>query len=236
MERRFQYLDAHTHTGLVYSDAWLVSARSEKQALFSEHYPVSHPTGEVFADLIQHNFLLMSTVMVRQTCVAGIKFDESLDHCEDFDFWLKLAVNCRFGYVRAPLAYCRIPEEAFDPKNWGFAGGSYLAYRQIAGLSELQVQQRAIEMPIFQQLSRRQRAKIFCSHGIKNAMLTRLSEARHCFWKAILTAPLYPVSYVLLLASLLGLRVLQALIPFRRHLVGHRSWKRSSTKFPRRKA
>jgi hypothetical protein len=90
--------------------------------------------------------------------------------------------------------------------------------------SEIEAQRRAIALPAFQQLAARDRARIYCSHGVKNSMVGRIDTARQCFLKAIRTSPAYPTGYVLALSSLLGERWLRWIILARRRAVGNRSF------------
>jgi hypothetical protein len=62
---------------------------------------------------------------------------------------------------------------------------------------------------------------VYCTHGIKNAMLDRMDVARRFFRKALLTSPTYAGGAALWLVSLCGPRVLRWAIVKRRKLAGN---------------
>ncbi len=199
--RRAIYLEQNPAVGLVYSDAYL---NQEQGELFSQRYPVAHPSGMVFAELAQHCFFGVSSVMARRSCLGSDRFDETLEQGEDFDLWLRLATRCPFAYLPEPLAVYRMPAGAADPRRWGFPGSTYTAQALQAQQNELLVQQRAFAMPAFAQLSRRQRARIAASHAVKQVLIGSPSAARSTLLKAIRTAPTDPLSYGLLAFCLIG--------------------------------
>jgi hypothetical protein len=223
IERRVHYFETHPDVGLVYADAHLVGPEGEDFELFSEYYPVSHPSGMVLPELAQRNFVVLPSVMVRRVCLGGAIFNEELDHSEDYDLWLRLAVHCSFAYIPEPLVYCRMPEKVIAPTHWGFPGTSHMAHVQKARLTELQVQQSVFEMPAFHKLTRHQRAQIYCSHGVKNVLVDRLDIAKKYFWKAVKIDHTCTTGYVLLAFSLLGRRFLQAAILLRRRMASRHS-------------
>jgi hypothetical protein len=91
-----------------------------------------------------------------------------------------------------------------------------------ARAAEVEVQRRILEMPELGELRRVDRARAFCFHGAKLAILGRTFDARRQFLRAIRTAPGYHGGYALLGLSLLGPCVLQSAILKRRHLAGNR--------------
>jgi GT2 family glycosyltransferase len=59
------------------------------------------------------NFLPTHAVLFRrQVCAAGARFDESLDLCEDWDFWIQVAQQGEFIFVDAMTAIYRISESS----------------------------------------------------------------------------------------------------------------------------
>ena len=63
-------------------------------------------SGEIFQKSLKICMVSMSTVMVRRYLfdLVGL-FDEDLPCCEDYDFWLRVAVSHRFLLIDRPLTY-----------------------------------------------------------------------------------------------------------------------------------
>lgn len=210
IDRCVEVLERHPEVGVVYTDAHLADRAGRTMALYSEALPGARPSGKVLGELARRNFLTISS-MVRRSCLAGATFDESMDYCEDYDFWRQLAARCDFYYVNEPLMRYRFHEAMTVSTRLGETLQN-----------ELEVQRRIMQTPQFTGLSRREKARTLCGHGIKNAMLGRTNVARRCFARAIGTAPGYLGGYPLLLLSLLGTGVLQYAILKRRELAGNK--------------
>jgi glycosyltransferase involved in cell wall biosynthesis len=197
-------------TGVVYTDAYLCDAQGNRLELYSQALPGDRPSGIVLGALARRNFLLV-TSLVRRSCLDGIIFDEGLAFAEDYDFWRKLAARWRFQFLDEPLMCYRF-HETMSVGN-----------RPLEALgAEAQVQRRILEMPEFQDLSSIQRARAYCFHGAKLAVLGRTGAARRQFLRAIRTSTIYHGGYALLGLSLLGTRALQSAILKRRQLAGNR--------------
>lgn len=67
--------------------------------------------------LLEENFIPTSSVLFRKQCLASVGFiDETLQQAEDYDFWLRFAVQgCRFGFVNSVL--CRRRQHAGNLVN-----------------------------------------------------------------------------------------------------------------------
>jgi hypothetical protein len=172
--------------------------------------PGPRPSGRVLRDLVRRNFLTI-TSMVRRSCLDGIEFEVGMEHCEDYDFWRRIAVRCDFQYIDEPLMCYRFHE-----------GMTVSCELNQTLRNEVEVQQRIMAMPEFAQLTARERARAYCIHGIKQSMQGMLSPARRSYGRSIVTSPLYLPSYVLLGVSLFGTRALQYVILKRRQLAGNR--------------
>jgi glycosyltransferase involved in cell wall biosynthesis len=210
VERCAAVLERQPEVGVVYSDAYLCDQQAEPLALYSEAMPGGRPSGQVLRDLARRNFLTI-TSMVRRSCLEGIEFEVGMEHCEDYDFWRRIAVRCDFQYIDQPLMRYRFHE--------GMTVSSGLGPTL---KNEIEVQQRIMAMPEFGRLSSRERARAYCIHGIKQAMQGSLGEARRFYRRSITTSPLYLPSYALWGVSLLGARALQHVILKRRQLAGNR--------------
>ncbi len=219
--RRVAVFESLPDVGAVYSDVLVIGPHGEPQGLSSKIYPVPRSSGMIFADLIRRNFIPMPSVMFRRTpATATLRFDPSIEPAEDYDFWIRLAALCQFVYLDEPLAHYRIAESgAFRVSDWGLVGESALSNRQQMKQSEVTIQERALAMPEFQQLSHLQRAKFFCSHGTKTLFLQRYAYARRMFINAVRQAPYYPTGYGLLLFSAMGPHAFETAVLARRRII-----------------
>jgi glycosyltransferase involved in cell wall biosynthesis len=212
-ERFIEALAASPEAAVAYSDVLLIDTNGNSLGLFSRYRPGVRCSGSMFTELAVHNLITPHAAMTRRRCIGETRFTQGVYGHEDWLFWLTLAAQFPFVYVNEPLAHYRIHRQSMSHAN-----------EQAMAESALIVQRRLFDFPRFQRLSARERARIYCSHGIKNAMVNRLEEAQQSFSKAVRIDPTYPVSYVLSFFALLGLRPLRYLIVTRRHVVGSLSW------------
>jgi glycosyltransferase involved in cell wall biosynthesis len=210
IERCTQVLQDNPEVGVVYGDVYLCDADGNPLAKYSEALPGKRPSGMVLGELARRNFLTV-TSLVRRSVLQDDLFDEQLFQAEDYDFWRRLATRCQFQYVDEPFMRYRFHE------------GMTVSVELSATLAlEVEVQRRILNMPEFRQVSRHQRARAYCAHGIKQAMLGATGTARRYFARSIRTSPTYAGGYPLLLISLFGKRALQFAILKRRQMAGNR--------------
>jgi glycosyltransferase involved in cell wall biosynthesis len=210
--RRAEILEQRPDIDIVYSEVLLIDAAGNEIGLYNSYLPGPRPSGMIFVEMARRDFIPIHAAMIRRSSLRDVQFEENLEQAEDFDFWLRLATRCRFQYVSEPLAYYR----------WHETATTVSQPRKMLE-SEVKVQKRVFNMPAFQQLKAHEKAYIYCSHGVKNAMLGQLKAAQHYFTLAIVTAPTYPVGYVLMLFSMAGVRAFQYFITKRRQLVGNQA-------------
>ncbi len=210
IERCARVLEQDTDLSVVYTDAHVMDAGGRIVGRYSQILRGRRPSGNVFDELARRCFLTVSS-MVRRSCLAGDVFEEGMEHCEDYDLWRRLAARCRFQFVDEPLLCYR------------FHDGMTVASEYSKTLeSEIEVQRRFMAMPEFAGLTRRQRARAYCAHGIKHAMLDRTDVARRHFRNAVRTHPGYLGGLLLSGISLFGARFLRYTIVKRRQLAGNR--------------
>lgn len=215
--RRAAVFERDPGLGVVYTDVQLVDPHGQSLHTLSAIYPVPHPSGMIFAELARRDMIVLSSVMVRRAILGELVFDSSLGLAEDYDLWLKLAATHRFHYIDEPLTcYCVPDNIEFSIAKWGIPGKSAAAAPRRARQREIDVQRRAMAMPAFQALTGIQRSRIYCSHGMKTMWIGQSKGARRMFWRAIRSAPYYPVGWVLLGLSLFGRRVFEAAVLTRR--------------------
>jgi glycosyltransferase involved in cell wall biosynthesis len=77
--------------------------------------------GFIFEDILSHCTIGASTVMIHRDIVDDIGlFDESLEICEDYDLWLRVAKKYQIGYIDEPLITKYAGDwEQLSFKYWG---------------------------------------------------------------------------------------------------------------------
>jgi glycosyltransferase involved in cell wall biosynthesis len=101
-------LDAQPAIGLVYSDTTVVDTDGVPQRRhFYDTGRVPH-VGRVLPMLLLENFVPASSVVMRRGALQAVGLhEETLEVCEDWDLWLRIAARFEFGYVDAPLVRTR---------------------------------------------------------------------------------------------------------------------------------
>lgn len=98
------------------------------------HYPVDLngrttamvPSGDVYREILEKYFICTPTMMMRRTVLVTLGgYDEALTY-EDFDFWVRSAVICRYGYQDEVLTQKRLLPDSL----------SNLSYRSGSGMLE----------------------------------------------------------------------------------------------------
>lgn len=210
VEHYLQVLEQHPEVGVVYSDAYVVDRDGNRVALYSHAMRGNRPSGMVLGELARRCFVTVSS-MVRRPLLGDDPFEVGAEHCEDYDVWRRLSARCQFLFLNEPLLSYRFHEGMTNARQ-----------RNEILAAEVEVQQRFMRMPEFAQLPSRDRARVYCVHGIKNAMIDRPKVAREYFWKAVRTSPGYLGGLLLTLVSLGGTRLLKNAIVLRRRLAGNR--------------
>lgn len=98
-ERYTEILRKHPEVALVYSDIVLVDEHDCEASRLKVPAELSDP----YHDLLEGNFMLMSVPMVRREALERVgAMDSSTETCEDWDFWLRLALGKPGRFVAAP--------------------------------------------------------------------------------------------------------------------------------------
>ena len=93
-------------TAFCYGQALIGDAR--RQLPTGEIYPTTLPQGDIFWNLLEHNFIPMPSVLARKSCLleAGC-FNTDLNLIEDWDMWLRLSEHFLVAAVEEPVAIHR---------------------------------------------------------------------------------------------------------------------------------
>ncbi|CAN2048994.1 UDP-glucose:(glucosyl)LPS beta-1,3-glucosyltransferase [Candidatus Magnetomoraceae bacterium gMMP-1] len=103
---QMEFFQNNPNVSLVYSDS---STFDSKGILHdSVKYVVETPSGYVLDDMIIHNFLNNSTVIVKKFCFETVgAWNEALLNGNDYDIWLKISAYYEFGFVDEVLVDTR---------------------------------------------------------------------------------------------------------------------------------
>jgi glycosyltransferase involved in cell wall biosynthesis len=109
LELQVAYMEAHPEVGMVHADMFVLSERSGDSRPRKREFSRPIPSGYVLPELIQRNFILVCTALVRRSCLdtAGL-FDPELRAAEDYNLWLRIARRFSITYMDRPLAICRL--------------------------------------------------------------------------------------------------------------------------------
>jgi glycosyltransferase involved in cell wall biosynthesis len=111
LEKMIRALDASPRLGFVYCD---YSTFGENGVIREKDTTVDHKIeGRLFAPLLESCFISMGTVLIRRECLRHVGgFDTDLSSSEDWDMWLRLALQYDAGYVDEPLVRIRVSEHS----------------------------------------------------------------------------------------------------------------------------
>lgn len=187
---RATFLAEHPEYDVVYSRTWQVDASGQPVAEF--HPRAHHPTGDLFPALICNNLGAISAYLFRRACLNDTEgFEPGRELLEDFDFFARMAVNHRFGFLDAVVSEYR------------HHGGMTIQQPSLKLFQQsVLLQKRFMTLPRFASLTPRQKATFFCSHGTKLLKAGQRGEARTAYVQALRLSPTMPRPYLLLAASL----------------------------------
>ena len=113
LQAQVEYMDAHPEFPLTYHR---VDYFTDGRTL---DFPVREgPTGDVLAPLFKRIFLITLAVMCRRECFEKVGyFNEELRFAQDYDIWLRMAVEYEFGYVDKMLGRYRFHEQNLSWEN-----------------------------------------------------------------------------------------------------------------------
>lgn len=110
---RAEFLDANENYDVVYGDGIFCDKDGNALKRFSE-LRTGPLIGDVFDVMLTNSFFgTGANVMVRMSALEkyNIRYDESIVWCQDYDFYLRLAENCQFGFVDDLTVWYRLHQE-----------------------------------------------------------------------------------------------------------------------------
>lgn len=123
LDRQADMLARDQNLGFVYGQVQI--ANSETGLLTGRIWPLDCPTGDIFWQLVEGNFIQIASVLVRRRQIEAIGlFSSDVLGTEDWDVWLRLAAISPVGAVQEPVAvYRRASQKSGQtssnrPKMW----------------------------------------------------------------------------------------------------------------------
>lgn len=119
LEKQIALFEANAQVGLVCTDTEIFDGRRVRKRLFPETAPAR---GRVFGELMQRQWISMSSAVIRREALAGLAvdacppgegrngrwFDESLNVCEEADVFYRIAHDWELDFVDQPLTLWRV--------------------------------------------------------------------------------------------------------------------------------
>lgn len=109
---RVNFLKQHPDFGAVYGDGFYCNVEGKFLKRFSE-YRSTNFSGDVFDNLITNPFYgTGASVLVRRQIfdIHQIRYDESIVWCQDWDIYIRIAAETKYGVVDTPTVWYRLHE------------------------------------------------------------------------------------------------------------------------------
>jgi glycosyltransferase involved in cell wall biosynthesis len=104
LAKQVEFFKNHPSVDLVHTWIELMN----EQSISTGRILKSSAEGNVWQQLLQQNAIACLSVMVRRHCFETVGgFDEKLRSLEDWDMWIRIAINYKFGVIKEPLAFYR---------------------------------------------------------------------------------------------------------------------------------
>lgn len=103
VERQVEYLSRHPEVDICYSDWGVLDTQVGK-----EQYRKAEPDLPIIPALLNDWWCANFSYMIRRSVAQSIRWDESLSSLQDFDYFLRLALNgATFGYLPGHVGWYR---------------------------------------------------------------------------------------------------------------------------------
>ncbi len=120
LEKQIDFINAQPDYPIVYTDAISICLNNSRQPLrWSELYKPT--SGFIFSDLYRtDNFILLSSVFLKKSLIDEVGFlciDKAFRGVDDFEFWLRISQNHKFGYIPEVLVKRTVHADNFSYKS-----------------------------------------------------------------------------------------------------------------------
>lgn len=201
LERQVLVLDAQSEFGAVYSDVLVCDAAGNSRGLYSSLTGHRGQSGWLFEALVWHSFIAVHSVLVRRIVLDEVGlFDETLPTGPDWDLWLRVAAQCAFFYIDAPLAY-----------YWVHGGMVTLNYRKM-WQGSLAVRRKLIAFPAFDSCSSASKQYCYYQLGLLDCLAGDMAEGRRYLWRAFRQSPSRRGAALAWVLTLLGRQFFQLIM------------------------
>ena len=190
IEKQVQVLNEKPDVGLVYTGVEFIDTQGNP---YDGDLSWDEPEREVlYEDLMTHNIITgtTSSAMIRRSCLERVGlFDESMNTCEDFDLYRRIARYYKFYKVDLPLVRFRIHGDNTQHNSSAMAKGWEITIRKISGdtppefeyyKNEAIIKNLAQIARLYRQDGRIYRFIIFCAKSICHRPNWIL---RYAFWQ-----------------------------------------------------
>ncbi|HUK92197.1 MAG TPA: glycosyltransferase [Blastocatellia bacterium] len=189
LDRQVAHLIAHPEIGIVFCDSETFGGGDHSRCR-DRGNPWSEP-GAALETLLTHRPIALSSVVVRKSCLAGAgMFDESLRGAEDYNLFLRLSRQFRFGVVDGALVRKRLHEDNLSDDLACMHRDEIANVRKLASL-----------FPKESLHVRRLSGQIHFRFGRYYFDRRDFVRARHCFLSALRNRPLSRWAWIYLAAS-----------------------------------
>lgn len=140
---QLEFLERNADCQAVYSKVLFFRDQSP-EALF----PLERitPAGDLLEKLLYGNFITIHAPLIRKAAVDAIGgFDVSLSQNEDWDFFLRLALYGRFGFIDEFHAYCRMHAANTSRDEIGMHESKWQVARRFLDAHRQELRQKGID-------------------------------------------------------------------------------------------
>jgi glycosyltransferase involved in cell wall biosynthesis len=120
LARQVKAMESYPDVAVCYSDCLIERDGEIEREPLSKHWPPA--TGLVYTHLLLRNCIASHAALMKTSLAKKYKFDESLNGVEDYEFWLRLALNGElYLYLDEPLVvYRRVSGSLSTPSQLVF--------------------------------------------------------------------------------------------------------------------
>lgn len=139
-----RFLEKNENIGMVFSDAWFLRFTTKTDIKWSNYKPgISSyfkngiQNEDMYILLLTHAIIPALTVMIRKQILKEVGFfDENLVY-EDYDMWLRIAMQYPLGYINQPLAFYRMHGTNISNNTGFMIRGMFQTIRKHFGINPL---------------------------------------------------------------------------------------------------
>ena len=96
---------------VIYTNLNIFYEKNKKIKIFSKE---KLPSGTITQEMLDKYRIGVITVMIKREIFKKYKFDKNYEIIGDFDFFMKISLSNKFGYIDKPLAFYRIHGKNFS--------------------------------------------------------------------------------------------------------------------------